>query len=282
MVTSGKDIHMIIRDGALIISASSIRDGEPMNWIWNGLVVTTTSPGRFTNPKEPYRGACYGRPWPGIAVSELWAEREKVSQAVEGEPELALRLYELINYTDAERNDGLPTVPIFANMSLHPAIVPDIGLVERYIESLTKVGISVRMLLCATTSSFREMDPAVVEKLLAQSTYLGIDYVEHDFNYSPLADELNGEYEDDPPPWLTQESYAKAVSTLERLTARRNSWGLLETDADLEAYIAARWQIACPMLDDPPGQPDTSGACRFEVVEFWPCKVWEVQEIPAL
>ena len=254
-----------------------------MNWFWNGLVVTSASPGVFTRREWAYRGPSYGRPWPGVLVYGPWADREKIRQAVERERKLHARLYELVYYTFAERDDGLPTVPVVDNLSAHPAAVPDTGLVERYIRCLKKADVDFRVLLCATTSSYREMDSSAVESLLAQSVFLGYDYVGHDFEYSPLPgdldEELSAELPEDPPRWLTREAYTKERTTLAQLAGRRNPSGLLNDDADLETYISAHWQIACPVLDQPPGQPDTSGACRLEIGEFWPCKVWEVRRI---
>lgn len=238
-------------------------------------MVTTTTPGRFTTPGSSYRGVSYGRPWPGIAHSEPWTGRDNAERCLLADIETKERIQKLIWYTLAKRDDGLPSEPIVNELVSHPAIVPDVQLVLRYINCLKQADIDVRVLLCATTAAYRVIDAVMLRKLLDQSTFLGFDYVDHDLVYSVLADDLEVHHNAPCPSWLTREQCDDARERLAHVASLRNMFGLLDNEGDLLDYIHTRWDVATKTTV---ARSSIQADSLLEVGgEFWPCEVREVK-----
>lgn len=168
-----------------------------MRLSWNGLLVTTLTPGDHVYKTDTqYRGIAYGRPWPLFYV-------------VEPEDETEVELDEQIDAWFIQREA--------------PEVIPDIQLVNKYVELCQAKSLPVRTLLCATTSDWPMMDCSVVERLLADLNHLGYDYWDGG-ERSILLDDLVA------PPSPVLEGFAR----------RLNRVKLFDELSDLEAYIHAR------------------------------------------
>jgi len=203
-----------------------------MSLNWNGVVVTTIDPGDHIHDKDTnYRGIAYGRPWPLFYV-------------VEPEDKTEVELDQQIDGWFIQREA--------------PEVIPDVQLVNKYVELCQAKGLAVRTLLCATTSDWPLMDCSVVERLPGDANHLGYDYWDGG-ERSILLDGLVA------PPSPVLKGFAR----------RLNKVKLFDELSDLEAYVNARNEF----IHQQGWESEDNPLALLIPGEFYPTDVWELQRL---
>lgn len=209
--------------------------------VWNGIVVTTASPGKFVIPDTHYRGVAYGKPWPLESLEE-----DEIS--------ICTDLLKIINDITMRYNpDG--TYP--------PAVIPDISVIDKYVRCCCANSLSTRVLLCATTSPYPRMDERNAKALAAKGQLLGYDYILSGCDFSAVNNDF----------------YPPIPDSLASFALKMNNNGLFSSMSDLEKYIDSRWAYireAGEKFVEKEGYliretPLEDSGC------FWPCEVWELE-----
>ncbi|MCE5200881.1 MAG: hypothetical protein ABFD54_09800 [Armatimonadota bacterium] len=218
------------------------KNTERYAMIWNGLIVTTNTPTKYMKPSSSYRGVAYGEAWP---LQEL-PEPDRSSY----ESSLITRVDSLMQFRYEYGKEP-------------PGVVNNVEFTYAYAECCRSRGISVRLLLCATTSPCPQLDDSIALDLSARAQFIGYDYIGAGWGYSALYDDLYSEL---------------PFADLEKCIPLLNTNGLFDKLSDLEHYIEVRWQI----LEQAGEQYVLHGTrmVRETPLEdwgsFWPCVVYEL------
>ncbi|HEY3282247.1 MAG TPA: hypothetical protein VGN26_08250 [Armatimonadota bacterium] len=181
-------------------------EAEPL--AWNGLLVLSSADTAQGVHSGTYRGMASGTPWPlgTDAQAAVWRDRELAE---------AMARYEW-NWDYTRLGPGCPL-----------RVVPDVPLVLRYVAECRTRGLGTRTLLCATCRRSPRLSRRMAARLVTNSVHLGWDYGYSSCTYSALDDDLH------PPP----------CPELAAAAQRLNAFGLLDTQADLDGYVTARWDL---------------------------------------
>lgn len=205
----------------------------------NGVLVSRNCPQPEISRNSPYRGVAFGIPWPLGEQEDLDKQSLEMSESVKA----ILRSY-----------------PVEAD-SYPLEIISDTEIAQRYINACISNGIVVRVMLCETSRSFPRLDGRSTKKMQEQSTLLGYDYINNDFTYSAVYDDLNPSFSE----------------SAKELSLRLNQNGLFSDLDDLAYYIELRWKFA--ETEDQLGIL-THGSTRIspleDSIELIPCAVWEL------
>lgn len=205
-------------------------------------MVTTKAPDKRMNPDTSYKGVAYGEAWPlqELSKSDLSARESALVANIDSLMQLR-----------------------FESGKEPPGVVNDIQLAYDYAGCCQDRDIPVRLLLCATTSSYPRMDDAVVQRVTAQAQLIGYDYIGAGWGYSALYDDLYSE---------------SLLAELEQFTQLLNAYGLFDNEADLVRYIETRWRIVQQAGEKHVMHGNT--LVRETPLEdwgsFWPCAVYEL------
>lgn len=230
-----------------------------MNWIYNGIVVSSIAPGQYVvNSDIVHAGVGFGRSWP-----------------LTNNVEVAQRAYDLTMYGEVRRDDGLHGVPVHDGLSMAPATITDVAFIDEYIRHCKTNDIPVQVFLCATTSSSPQMEPEVVSRLKDTSVMLGYDYISWDFDFSAIIQDLfwiprHGSNVF--PAWVTEHKRREVLDKLAAFATRLNGNGLFGDESDLLQYINTRWDIAQQTSEN--ALDYTFGTLLETSIELWPCAVW--------
>lgn len=201
-----------------------------MDFYWNGILVTGEAPVGTISFDTSYCTPAFCEVWP------LDIHRSDKPDIVFTDEEKGF--LELISWASlGGQSDEDAVAPVA------PDVISDVNLVTTYVKLCLSHNLSVRILLCATTSTRPLMDTGLVSKLLENAIHLGFDYWD--------GGAISALYLD-----------RGIVPSLDEIASELNTFMLFDEQAQLERYIETR---ALFLREAEAGQAQINGAS----VEPW-------------
>jgi hypothetical protein len=170
---------------------------------FNGYLVQGSLYSWVIEQNSIYRGVGCGQPWP-LDDPDL----------LDNDPKAAL----LTKITEEY-------FPCFVKEKLGIHVIPDIQFVNEYITHCNTLGISTRVLLCASELEFPLLQSP--NNPTTEAFLLGFDYTHNSFEFSILAEDLS----------------EPEISELSMFKNSINKYGLFDNSDECAAYIERRRQL---------------------------------------